>query len=279
MDENSDEIVFGPWEFTEELAEQLERTLQLVKVARRRLELQFNWRGRPVLVELENFYHIYRRQPQRLDSIIQAVLESVRSQMPQRGAVSFEQIKERIYPMLKPNAILAEVSEQGLPMLAYRLFLADLAQLYVIDEDRSFAYINEEHLLVWGISEEQLYQTALDNLRRLTLKPDMCTVIGEDERSLMIYSAGDGYDATRLLLTDLLQEWQERIPGRLVIGIPHRDVLVGFSDADPSILRRIAMQIAKDMTHAEYGLTDQLFTVVDGRLELYEYDLTSSEKF
>jgi uncharacterized protein YtpQ (UPF0354 family) len=273
-----DESSMGPWEFTEELAELLEQALDVGTIGRRHLALHLRWNGRPIVIELENFYAHYRRDAAHLPTIAQALIESVRSHGTGETPVRFEDVKARIFPMLKPAALLAEVHERGIPMLAYRLFLADLAIFYVIDERQSVAYINEEHLRSWGVQEPILYQIALENLLQASVKPGTCTVVGEGERRLMIYSTGDGYDAARLLLTELLAEWQEHLPGQLVIGIPQRDFLIGFSDADSGIFRQVAHQVARDSTHSQYSLTDQLFTLINGRIELYEYDVTSSDQ-
>src|SRR5687767_12941958 len=122
-----DESSMGPWEFTEELAVLLEQALEVGPIGRRHLALHLRWSGRPIVVELENFYTHYQRSPGQLPRIAQSLIESVRSHGAGEMPVSFEAVKARIFPMLKPAALLAEVHERGIPMLAYRLFLAELA--------------------------------------------------------------------------------------------------------------------------------------------------------
>lgn len=269
--------LLGPYEFTEELAERLETAAGMEKVGRRHLGLQVVFQGRTLQIELDQFYNAYQRYPEQLDAIASKLLRAIQEHAQTRGAVSFDEIRDRVYPMLKPIEILADIFERKLPMLAYRPLLADLIITYVIDEERSVVYLNDEHMAAWGVREEELYKQSLENLRRRTLKPDMCTIVGEGDRQLIIYSTEDGYDAARLLLTELLEEWQQQLPGQLVIGIPNRDFLVGFSDANPAILRQIAQQISVDASQREYALTDQLFTLVDGRLQLYEYSSSGGQ--
>jgi hypothetical protein len=62
------------------------------------------------------------------------------------------------------------------------------------------------------------------------------------------------------------------LPGNLVIGIPNRDFLIGFSDANPEILEQIAQQIQADAVGREYGLTEQLFTLESGQVREYEWE-------
>jgi uncharacterized protein YtpQ (UPF0354 family) len=168
--------------------------------------------------------------------------------------------------------MLAEVRERKLPMLAYREFLADLMIAYVIDEERSFAYINEDHLERWSISVQDLHDQALANLRRRTDEQVKYTTVGEGEQRLFIFNSGDGYDATRLLLAEVLAAWAREVPGHLVIGIPNRDFLIAFSDANSEILRGVAAQVQSDAAQREYGLTEQLFTLVDGVVKEYAWE-------
>jgi hypothetical protein len=60
---------------------------------------------------------------------------------------------------------------------------------------------------------------------------------GEGEERVLGYVSGDGLDASRALLTDLLRAMSEWIAGRAHVAIPSRDVLMVLGDADPRFLR------------------------------------------
>ena len=274
---NPDAPLLDEEEFGDVVEERLEQLGGLEELTRDGLEVRFRWHGRSVVSELEHFYHAYRRSPAQLGSILESLEAAVRSFAPDRGPQLWDELEDRIYPMIKPVEMLAEVAERNLPQLVYRPFMADLIVCYVIDEPESVAFVNEEHLKTWGVLESTLYTRAVDNLRVKTLRPGTAQVYGEGHEMLFIYAVLDGYDAARILLTEIMAEWNEIVPGRLVIGIPNRDFLVGFSDANPAILQRMALQIAQDATQRDYGLTDQLWTIIDGRLVPYEYDWSSSD--
>ena len=263
-------------EFGDVVEERLESLGGIEELSRDGMAVSFRWHGRSVVSELEHFYNAYRRSPAQLASILESLEAAVRSFAPDRGAQLWDELEDRIYPMLKPMTMLADVIERKLPQLVYRPFMADLIVCYVIDEPESVAFVNEEHLKTWGVIETTLYTRALDNLRVKTLKPGTAQVYGERDQMIFIYATHDGYDAVRILLSDIMTEWSGMVPGRLVLGIPNRDFLIGFSDANPEIMHRIALQIATDAQSLDYGLTDQLWTMVDGRLVPYEYDWTSS---
>ena len=235
------------------------------------MELRLRANGADVTADLTNFYSAYSRDPAQLDVVFETFLRVMLGIQPDRSASDYTALADRIYPMLKPLEMLVEVRERKLPMLAYREFLADLMITYVIDEERSVAYINEEHLDRWSMSAHDLHEQSLVNLRRRTEQVKYTTV-GAGEQQLFIFNSGDGYDASRLLLSEVLAEWARALPGNLVIGIPNRDFLIAFSDANPEILQAVAMQVQADAAQREYGLTDQLFTFIKGVVKEYRWE-------
>ena len=235
-------------------------------------ELRLRASGADVAADLGTFYAAYQRDPGQLDVVFETFVRTVLGIQPDRSASTYSDLSERIYPMIKPLAMLLEVRERRLPMLAYREFLGDLMIAYVIDEDRSVAYLNEEHLDRWGVSVQDVHAQAIANLRRRTDANVKYTTVGAGEQRLFIYNSGDGYDAARLLLSDVLSGWARDLPGQLVIGIPNRDFMIAFSDANPEILRAVAAQVQADAVQQQYGLTEQLFTLENGIVKEYSWE-------
>ena len=236
------------------------------------MELRLRAGGADVTADLSNFYSAYQRDPGQLDVVVETFVRTMLGIQPGRSASDYQSLAGRLYPMIKPLEMLAEVRERRLPMLAYREFLGDLMIAYVIDEGRSVAYINDEHLERWGVSVQDLHAQAIENLRRRTDEHVKYTTVGAGDQRLFIYSSGDGYDASRLLLADVLAQWAREMPGHLVIGIPNRDFLIAFSDANPEILRAVAAQVQADSAQRQYGLTDQLFTLEQGVVREYRWE-------
>jgi uncharacterized protein YtpQ (UPF0354 family) len=260
----------------EQFAAYMEKRLTLYDeielLDREGLELRLRANGADIAADLSNFYSAYVRDPAQLDVVVQTFVRAMLGIQPDRSSSDYAELAARVYPMLKPLDMLVEVRERKLPMLAYREFLADLMIAYVIDEERSVAYINEDHLERWNISVQDLHERALENLRRRTDAGVRYTTVGEGEQRLFIFNSGDGYDATRLLLAEVLASWARELPGNLVVGIPNRDFLIAFSDANPEILRGVAHQVQADAAQREYGLTEQLFTLADGVLKEYVWE-------
>lgn len=268
---NGDTPVMNADQFAAYIVRRLSLHDDVIEVRERRGdELLLRVRDHDITVSLGRFYKAYVKNPDQLDAIMHTIVSAVTHDIPARDQSDFASLRERIFPMLKPLDLLAFVRERNLPMLIYRPFLADLMITYVVDEARSVTYIHEQHLDRWGVGEREIHELALRNLRRRTDEHVPYTMIGEGDQRLFIFNSNDGYDATRLLLTDILATWAQQVSGHLVIGIPNRDFLIALGDANPDILRSVAAQIQIDAVQRNYGLTDRLFTLVDGEVREYE---------
>lgn len=229
--------------------------------------LELALHGDTVQMHLEAAYHDYLRQPATLHTIGNALRQKAAGYTADQLITDWRVLSNAVFPMLKPLTLLMEVHERGLPMLAYRWWQADLMITYVIREMSSVAYINSDHLKRWQISEAELHTRALRNLQLQTTRVAP-TTLGQGTRQVFLFDTQDGYDATRILLPDVLEMWQAALSGRMLIGIPHRDLLVAFSDQDPTLGYALTQQIARDAAEHPAALTDQLFTLRDGRIEL-----------
>lgn len=236
------------------------------------LELTLRVRGVNLRIGLENLYNVYRSNPEQREAVLQTLLKMAQGFNPDRSASSFADLRERIFPMLKPIMLLATVRERKVPMLVYRPFLADLIITYVIDEAESVVFINEDHLERWDTTEHEVHTQALANLHNRTRTSVDYATAGTGAQRLFIFNSQDGYDATRILLPDILDQWRRQIPGNLVIGIPNRDFLIAFSDADRTVLANVAQQVQADSVQRAYGLTDRLFTLINGEIREYDWD-------
>jgi len=259
-------------QFAAYMEKRLELYDEIEVLGRAGMELRLRANGADVTADLSNFYSAYARNPAQLDAVVQTFVRVMLGLQPDRADIDYAHLAGRIYPMLKPLEMLAEVAERKLPMLAYREFLSDLIIAYVVDEQRSVSYINEDHLERWQVDVHDIHERAIENLRRRTEEQVRYTTVGEGEQRLFIFNSGDGYDAARLLLSDVLADWSRQVPGRLVIGVPNRDFMIAFSDANPEILRAVAAQIQADAAQREYALTEQLFTLSEGVVTEYRWE-------
>jgi uncharacterized protein YtpQ (UPF0354 family) len=250
----------------------LRATDDIEVTGRERLTLRVRIGQSELSVSVQNFYSVYAEHPEELETVVTTLLRSLRAYDAARTTTAYQDLRERVYPMLKPITILLTIRERNLPMIVYRPFLADLIIAYVIEEPTSVAYISEQHLERWGVQEHDLHEQAMANLRQRTAERGSHTVAGSDQQRLVILNAQDGFDATRLLLPDVIKGLAGDMPGTIVIGIPNRDFLIIFSDSDRTILTAVAHQIQRESAERAHGLTDQLFTIERGQVREYEWE-------
>lgn len=265
---SDDELYLLPAEFTQAAAQQLAAEPEIEVIGVGDLTLHLRVGGRELTTDLENYYTLYRNAPDQLPMVWQTLAQVITEQYPDRTEDDPGVLLERVLPMLKPLSLLNEVRTQDLPMLVYRPLAGELMVTYVIDEGQRVAYLNEEHLRRWGVSETTLWARAITNLRGKAWQPDP-GLIGHGLGTLLIFSGRDGYDATRLLLPELFMEFGARMPGNMVIAVPTRDFLIAFSDADSRIFTQVRTQVETDARTQEHPLTGQLFTYRNGQLVLY----------
>lgn len=234
-------------------------------------ELTLHLGGAPVRVQLAPAYDTYVHDPTQLLPLLQAMVTSVQKFRPNQLITDFAVLRNTVYPMLKSLELLVAVRERKLPMLVYQLFPADLIITYVVDAGNSVTYINEQHLDCWQVDPQTLHIQALKNLRQRTADIRYTTV-GDGAHRLFLFNTQDGYDATRLLLPELLTPWRSSLPERMVLGIPNRDLLVAFSDSDRTTFMKVLHQIQLDMVQHPAGLTDQLFTLIGTHIERYTWE-------
>jgi hypothetical protein len=105
-----------------------------------------------------------------------------------------------------------------------------------------------------------LYAEALDQLRTLTH-----TVPGtaHDEGAALVlyYEAGDGLDASRALLPDLLAAMADLVQGQPLVAIPARDLLLMIGDADPAVVAATRELARERFAGDPFPLSERWYTL------------------
>jgi hypothetical protein len=252
--------------FTTYLVTKLRSEPGIEIVGQKNLELKLRINDVEVTARLDRPYRAYLDAPLTLGSIIQSFVNTLHL-LPIPKMDAFADLASLLYPMLKPCAYLDQVAEEGAPPLVARPFVADLLVTLVIDSPRSVAYVSVDQQARWGVSAEALFARALENLARKDTE-QVYQVFGEGLETLCVCQMTDGYAATRVLLPQLMGEWQRRVAPRLVLGLPNRDFMIGFSSEHPG-REEIAAQIRADAHSRDYPLSGGIFEWRAG--ELVEY--------
>lgn len=108
-----------------------------------------------------------------------------------------------------------------------------------------------------------LVEAALANLRQRSFETPG-DAEGEGAALCLRYQAGDGFDAARLLLPDLLGTMAGWLSGRLLAAVPCRDLLLVLGDGDPAVVAAARAEVTERYARDPYPLSPRWYTLTEG---------------
>lgn len=211
-------------------------------------------------ISLSNFYRMYLRQPENFRRIVVPGLTTV-VRLQELGldqlAPSLEQVQGRILPILASESDARSEERVQMP------WVGGLCIGYVIDEDDSYRYVHQRMIEVWNLSQEDLHDLALQNLRRYSARhPLEVTLIGDDnDPRLLMPVKPDAYNCSRVLDPDFHIQLREIFGPELIVGVPNRDFFVAATLQDPELISQIRKRVNQDFTTMHHPLTRRLLVV------------------
>jgi hypothetical protein len=125
------------------------------------------------------------------------------------------------------HQVVLDVGPGGLPVV------------YALPAQGFDVIVNGDHLLAWRIEGPALREAALANLAVWSASAPW-TEDMSGERRVLSSESGDGWDASRILLPEVRAQLAAELGpgGRVLIGLPEREVLVGgtLRGDDPDFL-------------------------------------------
>jgi hypothetical protein len=220
-------------------------------------------------VNLFNFYRSYVNAPEQFESIILPALTTV-VQVQEWGKEQtepeLETVRRRIMPMLYPE----DTWRERFPSFVGMPWVGGLVVLYVVDEGHAYWYIRGDLLETWGLSIEDLHQTAIDNLNRYFDEAPMeFTVAGEEEGPrLLIPHRPDAYNASRLVSERFQEKLRGVLGGDFAVGIPSRDFFVAVNLDSTETVDHVRRKVEDDFQQMDHPLSDRMLLIThDGVTE------------
>jgi hypothetical protein len=197
-------------------------------------------------LQLQNAYAEYCAAPS--DGREAVVRRYVRIWFSYRKAVpdEFADVRPDLLPGVRARStfeltpLRLRAQGDGETVWPYRVLAGHLGVGVVYDLPESMSQVQQERLDKWGITLDEALATAGDNLRRVSG--------GDFEQpapGVWLSPWRDNYDASRLVLPDLLARYEVR--GDLVAAVPNRDVLILTGSEDEAGLRFLFAQIEEHM--------------------------------
>lgn len=246
------------------------RPIEQVEVeSAKALELKLRVRGIPMTAPLEHYYQIYLENPRILTPLVNDLISALKRGEPPlpKEKDAFTTIAPSLFPLLMSAGEWQQKHTDGL-RLVIRPLVQELGIALVRDHGSEIEYVQLDAIPHWGVDAEAAYETANINLDQGAI----AIPVSEYDRGnakLLIDNFGDGYAATRVILPSRLDDWARRIEGELVLGLPSRDFLIGFSRNHPNF-NQLRTQIIKDALEDVRGLLAELLIYREGVLEILD---------
>jgi uncharacterized protein YtpQ (UPF0354 family) len=210
-------------------------------------------------LDLENLYRMVNHEPERGSEIVEHYLDQLfTGDAAQLNHMSLDFARPRIMPRIQPESIFEHLSRE---MVAHVPFVNNTAIVFVIDLPQMTVSITTEQLIRWKLSPDDLDEIARTNLDRYAPTMEMQIVESKEGGKAAIFSEQDGYDAARLLLTNLHKRLAPRLGGDFYVALPARDMFLALSpDPDPFV-QRLHDRVEHDYKRLPYPISSDFFLV------------------
>ncbi len=146
---------------------------------------------------------------------------------------------------------------------------AELPVVYTIDAGAYDIIVNGDHLLSWGVEPSAIQDAALRNLAAWSATAPWTDEVS-GERRLISSDTGNGWDAARILLPEVIAHLTAELGpvGRILIGLPERHLMTAGSlrPGDEDFATLFSEFIVEQSGGSDEPIDRRVFELVDGRL-------------
>jgi hypothetical protein len=206
-------------------------------------------RGGEGFINLANLYQEYCQSPRAqrqvvLDRFIRGCLRTTSFDLPE----DFEDVHPDLLPVVRSRFYLESVMLQsrvrgGEGIAVPQQVIGDhLSLSLVYDLPQAMRSIIQDDLDKWGVSFYEAVEASQHNLEQMG-NVSFASVQNEGGDGVYISATGDNYDASRLIMFDLVRKMPIR--GDCIAMVPNRDTLI-ITGSDDTAGLEIMCQIAED---------------------------------
>ncbi|WP_419791448.1 DUF1444 domain-containing protein [Staphylococcus chromogenes] len=153
-----------------------------------------------------------------IDEIVYYVEETIHQMQDEAHKILNE---KRIMPVIRATSFPTQTKEGN--DFVTENHTAETRIYYALDLGKSYRLIDESLLKDLNLTEQQIKEMALFNVRKLDNPYKTDEVKGN---IFYFINTNDGYDASRVLNASLLSSFEDKIEGEMLIALPHQDVLI-----------------------------------------------------
>lgn len=229
------------------------------------LQLKVRVQGQDKTAHLDRYYEQYRANPENLSPVIDEFIGNLmRGETEIRaGNLEFAGVSHLLMPRMITAQQWMTKRDEGFRLIV-KSIAQDLGAALVLDQGDAVKYVELEAIPLWEIDSQIAYQVAVENLERASVGVET-RVSGEGLETFLVDHSPNA--SARIMLESRLEDWQARISGELVVGMPTHDLLLGLSHKHPAF-DELRLQVAEDAGNAPNGLLPNLLLVREGAIEL-----------
>ncbi|HCU8110545.1 TPA: DUF1444 domain-containing protein, partial [Staphylococcus aureus] len=165
---------------------------------------------------------IVAKYEDKKEKIVDEIVYYVDEAIAQMADKTLESISSsQIMPVIRATSF-DKKTKQGVPFI-YDEHTAETAVYYAVDLGKSYRLIDESMLEDLKLTEQQIREMSLFNVRKLSNSYTTDEVKGN---IFYFINSNDGYDASRILNTAFLNEIEAQCQGEMLVAVPHQDVLI-----------------------------------------------------
>jgi uncharacterized protein YtpQ (UPF0354 family) len=212
-----------------------------------------------IRISVDNAYREYKAEPDSLLQVLNKYL-TVTNELYNNNFKERINI-ERIVPIIKPNSYLDDIknvenkmgtihNDEGV----YERYNDQLIIAYAEDTKNSIRYLVPGDLKTLSIKKDSLKSIATRNLDRL-----LTNIHRKGGNGVYMLTAGGDYEASIILLDNVLTKETLPVTGDLVIAIPNRDMLLITGSKDKAGISRIKEVATTSFNTGSYQISQWLF--------------------
>jgi len=210
-------------------------------------------------LDLENLFRMVDSEPERGEEIVQHFLEQLFTGDGLDGTESpWAVAKDRVMPRVQPESIFDHLSRE---LVAHVPFVNGTVIVFVSDLPNMTVSITTEQMVRWGVTIDDLEDAARANLDRYAESLNVQFIESREGGRAAVITEHDGYDAARVLMSDLYHRLAPALGGDFYVATPARDVFVAMSRGPAEFVGRMQQRIAGDYKRLPYPISDELFYV------------------
>jgi len=198
--------------------------------------------GNALRLNLHNVYKTYSDAAEQ-DRPLVIARAAVGWRLPEDELeLGYESIAPDLYPAIRSRSYFellrleAELEGRGVCDVAFVELAEHLCVALVHDEPHTMRFITQDDIAMWGINIYEAFEQARRNLE---LAPIHYAELGK----CYAINSNDGYDSARLLMTDMVRQFD--VAGDYIAMAPSRDLLLLTGANDPAGLKAM-VELARE---------------------------------